>query len=74
MPTIQQLVRSARQKMTNNKSAGIKIMSSTPRRLTWLYTNPKKRTQLCCLFNTFVVTVYIPGILQFTRTLVELVV
>jgi small subunit ribosomal protein S12 len=65
MPTIQQLVRSARQKMTNKTKAPALKSSSTPRRL-YVYTQtPKKsnstkscrvRLTHCCL------TAYIPGI------------
>jgi small subunit ribosomal protein S12 len=74
MPTIQQLVRSARQKMTNKTKAP--ALKSCPQRrgvCTRVYTQtPKNRTQLYAgvrLTTGFVVTAYIPGIVQFTRTL-----
>jgi small subunit ribosomal protein S12 len=75
MPTIQQLVRSARQKMTNKTKAP--ALKSCPQRrgvCTRVYTPQKKPTQLyevarVRLTTGFVVTAYIPGIVQFTRTL-----
>jgi small subunit ribosomal protein S12 len=76
MPTIQQLVRSARQKMTNKTKAP--ALKSCPQRrgvCTRVYTNPKKtnsalrKVARVRLTTGFVVTAYIPGIVQFTRTL-----
>jgi small subunit ribosomal protein S12 len=75
MPTIQQLVRSARQKMTNKTKAP--ALKSCPQRrgvCTRVYTQTKKpnsalRKVARVLTTGFVVTAYIPGIGQFTRTL-----
>jgi ribosomal protein S12 len=68
MPTIQQLVRSARQKMTNKTKAP--ALKSCPQRrgvCTRVYTTPKPNSALrkvarVRLTTGFVVTAYIPGI------------
>jgi small subunit ribosomal protein S12 len=76
MPTIQQLVRSARQKMTNKTKAP--ALKSCPQRrgvCTRVYTPKNQLSYESCRVRLtgFVVTAYIPGIVQFTRTLVVLV-
>jgi ribosomal protein S12 len=65
MPTIQQLVRSARQKMTNKTKAALK---SCPQRRAFVlvFTHPKKKLSFTKvarvrLTTGFVVTAYIPG-------------
>jgi small subunit ribosomal protein S12 len=67
MPTIQQLVRSARQKMTNKTKAP--ALKSCPQRrgvCTRVYTQTPKKlsfTKVARVLTTgFVVTAYIPGI------------
>jgi small subunit ribosomal protein S12 len=62
MPTIQQLVRSARQKMTNKKAPALK--SCPQRRGVCVFTQPKKKPnsalrKVARLTTGFVVTAYI---------------
>jgi small subunit ribosomal protein S12 len=77
MPTIQQLVRSARQKMTNKTKAP--ALKSCPQRrgvCTRVYNTQKKKPNSALrkvarvrLTTGFVVTAYIPGIGNNLRTL-----
>jgi small subunit ribosomal protein S12 len=63
MPTIQQLVRSARQKMTNKTKAP--ALKSCPQRRAFVLVftqTPKNQTQPVYVTTGFVVTAYIPGI------------
>jgi small subunit ribosomal protein S12 len=75
MPTIQQLVRSARQKMTNKTKAPLKSCPQRRGVCTRVYTQTQKtnsalrKVARVRLTTGFVVTAYIPGIVQFTRTL-----